>query len=40
MKDGEPDHWMAENWNQLVDDLIPFGVAQLCFFDARKSSSD
>ena len=36
MKDGEPDHWMAENWNQLVDDLIPFGVAQLCFFDAEK----
>ena len=27
---------MAENWNQLVDDLIPFGVAQLCFFDAEK----
>lgn len=36
LKDGEPDHWMAENWNQLVDDLIPFGVAQLCFFDAEK----
>ena len=35
-KDGNPDHWMAENWNQLVDDLIPFGVAQLCFFDAEK----
>jgi DNA sulfur modification protein DndD len=36
LKDGNPDHWMAENWNQLVDDLIPFGVAQLCFFDAEK----
>ncbi len=36
LKDGEADHWMAENWNQLVDDLIPFGVAQLCFFDAEK----
>ena len=36
LKDGEPDHWMAENWNQLVDDLIPFGVAQLCFFDVEK----
>jgi len=36
LKDGEPDHWMADNWNQLVDDLIPFGVAQLCFFDAEK----
>jgi hypothetical protein len=36
LKDGNPDHWMAENWNQLVDDLIPFGVAQSCFFDAEK----
>ena len=36
LKDGEPDHWMAENWNTLVDDLIPLGVAQLCFFDAEK----
>lgn len=36
LKDGQPDHWMAENWNQLVDDLIPVGVAQLCFFDAEK----
>ncbi len=36
LKDGEPDHWMAENWQTLVDDLIPLGVAQLCFFDAEK----
>ena len=36
LKDGEPDHWMAENWHTLVDDLIPLGVAQLCFFDAEK----
>ena len=36
LKDDVPDNWMAENWNQLVDDLIPFGVAQLCFFDAEK----
>ena len=27
---------MSENWNQLVEDLIPFGIAQLCFFDAEK----
>ena len=36
LKDGEPDSWMADNWNQLVEDLIPFGIAQLCFFDAEK----
>ena len=27
---------MGENWNTLVDDLIPLGVAQLCFFYAEK----
>lgn len=36
LKDGEPDSWMSENWPNIVDDLIPFGVAQLCFFDAEK----
>lgn len=36
LKDGKPDRWMSENWNQLVEDLIPFGIAQLCFFDAEK----
>ncbi|MCY2991038.1 MAG: DNA sulfur modification protein DndD [Planctomycetota bacterium] len=35
-RDGEPDGWMSENWNQLVEELIPFGIAQLCFFDAEK----
>lgn len=36
LRDGEPDPWMSDNWPHLVDDLIPFGVAQLCFFDAEK----
>lgn len=36
LKDGELDQWMADNWAHLVDDLVPFGVAQLCFFDAEK----
>ena len=35
-KDGEPDGWLSENWNQVVEELIPFGIAQLCFFDAEK----
>ncbi|MCY2991739.1 MAG: DNA sulfur modification protein DndD [Planctomycetota bacterium] len=35
-RDGEPDGWMSENWNQLVEELIPLGIAQLCFFDAEK----
>jgi len=35
-RDGEVDGWLSENWNQLVEDLIPFGIAQLCFFDAEK----
>jgi len=35
-RDGEPDAWLSENWNQLVDEMIPIGIAQLCFFDAEK----
>ena len=35
-KDGEVDGWLSENWNQVVEELIPFGIAQLCFFDAEK----
>lgn len=35
-KDGEPDEWLSDNWNQVVEELIPFGIAQLCFFDAEK----
>jgi hypothetical protein len=30
------DGWLSENWNQLVEELIPLGIAQLCFFDAEK----
>lgn len=35
-RDGEVDGWLSENWNQVVEELIPFGIAQLCFFDAEK----
>ncbi len=35
-RDGEVDGWLSENWNQLVEELIPYGIAQLCFFDAEK----
>jgi DNA sulfur modification protein DndD len=35
-RDGVDDGWLSENWNQLVEELIPLGIAQLCFFDAEK----
>lgn len=35
-RDGEVDGWLSENWPQVVEELIPFGIAQLCFFDAEK----
>lgn len=35
-RDGEVDHWLSSNWGQLVEELIPYGIAQLCFFDAEK----
>lgn len=35
-RDGELDPWMSENWNELIDELIPIGISQLFFFDAEK----
>ncbi len=35
-RDGDVDGWLSENWAQVVEELIPFGIAQLCFFDAEK----
>jgi DNA sulfur modification protein DndD len=35
-KDGVRDRWLSENWNQVVEDLIPLGISQLFFFDAEK----
>lgn len=35
-KDDAADNWLSENWSQLVEELIPLGIAQLCFFDAEK----
>jgi DNA sulfur modification protein DndD len=35
-RDGDIDAWLSENWSQVVEELIPFGIAQLCFFDAEK----
>ncbi len=35
-RDGEADGFLSDNWNQLVEELLPFGIAQLCFFDAEK----
>jgi DNA sulfur modification protein DndD len=35
-KNGEADRWLSENWSQQVEDLLPQGISQLCFFDAEK----
>lgn len=35
-RDGEVDGWLSENWSHLVEEIIPNGIAQLCFFDAEK----
>lgn len=35
-KDGEVDRWLSDNWSQQVEDLLPQGISQLCFFDAEK----
>ena len=35
-KDDVEDSFLSENWNDLVEDLIPIGISQLFFFDAEK----
>lgn len=35
-KNGEIDRWLSDNWAQQVEDLLPQGISQLCFFDAEK----
>jgi DNA sulfur modification protein DndD len=35
-RDGAPDGWLSNNWQQVVEELIPLGIAQLCFFDAEQ----
>lgn len=35
-KDGQRDRWLSDNWNRVVEDLIPLGISQLFFFDAEK----
>jgi DNA sulfur modification protein DndD len=35
-RDGEVDGWLSENWSQVVEELLPLGIAQLCCFDAEK----
>src|SRR5215469_10293923 len=35
-RDGHDDRWLSDNWQQLVEELIPLGISQLFFFDAEK----
>lgn len=35
-KDGRLDRWLADHWNELVEELIPLGISQLFFFDAEQ----
>ena len=35
-RDGEHDRWLSDNWNGLVEELIPIGISQLFFFDAEQ----
>jgi DNA sulfur modification protein DndD len=35
-RDGVRDRWISDNWNQMVEELVPLGISQLFFFDAEK----
>ncbi|HID21112.1 MAG TPA: DNA sulfur modification protein DndD, partial [Planctomycetaceae bacterium] len=35
-KNGQPDRWLSDHWNEVVEELIPLGISQLFFFDAEQ----
>ena len=35
-RDGERDNWLSDNWNTVVEEIIPIGVSRLFFFDAEQ----
>jgi len=35
-RDGERDKWLSDNWNTVVEEIIPIGVSRLFFFDAEQ----
>ena len=38
IKNGIEDHYLSENWEYYVEELIPFGIARFFFFDNEKIS--
>ena len=37
-RDGEPDGWLSDNWHQVVEELIPFGIASSASSTPRRSA--
>lgn len=37
-KNGIEDHYLSDNWEYYVEELIPFGIARFFFFDNEKIS--
>ncbi len=35
-RDGIRDKWLSDNWQNIVEELIPIGVSSLFFFDAEQ----
>ena len=35
-RDGLPDTWITDNWQQLVEEFFPLDISNLFFFDAEK----
>lgn len=35
-RDGFPDYSLTRQWSQLIEELLPFEISQLFFFDAEK----
>ncbi len=35
-KNGIPDHYLGENWNYYIEEILPFGIARFFFFNNEK----
>ncbi len=35
-KDGVSDHYLGENWNYYIEEILPFGIARFFFFNNEK----
>ncbi|MDR7871645.1 MAG: DNA sulfur modification protein DndD [Tissierellaceae bacterium] len=38
LRNGQEDHYLSENWNYYIEEVLPFGISRFFFFDNEKIS--